>query len=228
VTAIEVTPGQHVAENQVLVRLHDTEQANKMRGLDAEFERKLVAYLQTPADPTVRTALSALVAERESARASVDARVIRAPHDGTVREVLVTIGQRIEPGKVVASVAKKDVPEGLAVLAFVPGSDRPRLHLGQLVRLTLPGYRGAEVESRVRAISSDAIGAADARSRYLGDRLGDSVPIQGSVVVVEAELPKTFESDGHVYELHDGMVGNCEVRLESKTVLETTIQGLGR
>src|SRR5262249_13117063 len=121
VTAIEVTPGQTVTENQVLVRLHDTEQANKMRGLDAEFERKLVAYLQTPADPNVRTALSTLVAQRESAKASVDARVIRAPHDGTVREVLVNVGQRIEPGKVVASVARKDVAEGLAVLAFVPG-----------------------------------------------------------------------------------------------------------
>jgi multidrug efflux pump subunit AcrA (membrane-fusion protein) len=227
VTSIEVATGQTVAEGQVLIRLHDTEQANKMRGLDAEFERKLVAYLQTPADPSVRSALSALVSQRESARANLDARVIRASHDGIVRDVLVTIGQRVEPGKVVASIARKDAREGLSVLAFLPGGERPRLRSGQLLRMTLPGYRGAAVETRVRAISSDVIGAAEAKARYLADRLGDSVPIAGAVVVVEAELPKEFASEGRSYELHDGMVGRTEVRLESRTVLETAITGVG-
>ncbi|HUS32512.1 MAG TPA: HlyD family efflux transporter periplasmic adaptor subunit [Kofleriaceae bacterium] len=226
VTSVEVAAGQAVKENQVLVRLHDTEQANRMRGLEADFERKLVAYLQSPADPNVRQALSSLVSERESGKANLEARVIRAPHDGIVREVLVNVGQRVDPGKVVVAVARKDVPEGLSALAFLPGGDRPRLHVGQKLRMTLPGYRGATVQGTVRAISSDVIGSADAKARYLGDRLGDSLPISGTVVVVEAQLPKTFEADGQRFDLHDGMVGTSEVQLDSKTVLETAMPGL--
>lgn len=226
VTAIEVGPGDQVAENQVLLRLHDTEQASRMRGLEAEFERKLIAYLQSPADPPVREALTALVSERESAQASLDARVIRAPHAGVVRAIMVGVGQRVEGGRTVISVAREGVPEGLAVVAFLPGADRPRLHKHQPLRLTLPGYRGAVVESKVTAISSEVMGAAEARAKFLGDRLGDSLPITGAVVVVEGMLPATFDADGHRYELHDSMVGRAEVRLESKSVLRTAIPGL--
>jgi multidrug efflux pump subunit AcrA (membrane-fusion protein) len=223
VTSVEVATGQQVTEGQVIVRLHDTEQASKMQGLDAEFERALVAYLKNTSDPALKASLSELVSRRDSAKASLDARAIKAQHDGIVRDVLVSVGERVEAGKVVARVARKDVPEGLSLLAFLPGSDRPRLHAGQLVRMTLPGYRGAEVEATVRGIASAVIGASEAKSRYLADRLGDSVPIQGSVIVIEAELPKTFVSDGRTYELHDGMVGSVEVRLQSKTVLQTAI-----
>lgn len=228
VTSIEVTPGQPITKDQVLLRLHDTDQASRLRGLESEFERKLVAYLQAPADPSVRESLSALVAERDSARASLEARVIRAPHDGVVRTVMVSVGQRVDPGSVVASVARKDVPEGLAVVAFLPGADRPRVHVGQPLRVSLPGYRGAVVASRVNAISAEVLGAAQARAKYLGERLGDSVPIGGTVVVVQGMMPQTFDADGHTYELHDGMVGRAEVQLESKSVLETAIPGLDR
>jgi multidrug efflux pump subunit AcrA (membrane-fusion protein) len=226
VTAVEVKPGEEVTAGQVLVRLHDTEQAGRMKGLEYDFERRLIAYLQTPQDPNVRQALASLVSERESAKANLEARVIRAPHDGVVKDVLVSNGQRVDAGKVVVSIAKKGAPEGLSVIAFVPGGDRPRLHVGQPMRVTLPGYRGAVVESTVRGISADAIGATDAKARYLGDRLGDSISIRGSVVVVEALLPATFTSDDETYELHDGMIGQAEVQLESKTVLETVIPGL--
>jgi hypothetical protein len=226
VTGVEVSVGQKVTSGQALVRLHDTEQAGRMKGLEYDFERRLIAYLQTPQDPNVRQALASLVSERESAKAGLEARVIRAPHDGIVKEVLVTNGQRVDPGKVVVSIAREGAPEGLSVIAFVPGGDRPRLKVGQEMRITLPGYRGAVVETEVRAISNDALGATDAKARYLGDRLGDSVAIRGSVVVVEGTLPKTFESDDQTYELHDGMIGLAEVELESKSVLETAIPGL--
>jgi len=226
VTGIEVSTGQAVVEGQILIRLHDNEQANQMRGLDSEFERKLVAYLQSPTDHAVRESLSGAVSARDKAKASLDARVIRAPHDGVVRDVLVNIGQRVDAGKVVVAVAKKGVPEGLSVLAFVAGSERPRLTVGQSLRLTLPGYRGAKVVSTVRAISSEVIGAPEAKARYLTNSLADSLQIDGTVVVVEAQLPPTFEADGQVYELHDGMVGHAEVQLESKTVLETVVPGL--
>jgi multidrug efflux system membrane fusion protein len=229
VTALEVTRGQVVTEGQALARLHDAEQLGRLRGLETEFERKLVAYLQTPADTAVRQALAQIVSDRESARAGVDAKVIRAPRAGLVKEVLVRNGQRVDAGTTVMSIVEQGTTEGLSVLAFLPGSQRPRLRPRQHLTLTLPGYRGARISTRVLAVSSEVLGANDARSRYLGDRVGESLPIQGTVVVVEAQLPSpTFEADGERYQLHDGMIGTVEIRLGSRSVLETVIPGLAR
>ncbi|HTR56517.1 MAG TPA: HlyD family efflux transporter periplasmic adaptor subunit [Kofleriaceae bacterium] len=229
ISSLEVTRGQHVAANQVLARLHDAEQAGKMRGLESDFEGKLVSYLQTPSNPTVRQALQQVVSERESARASLESRVIRAPHAGVVQEVLVRAGQRVDPGKVVLSLVEDGKSEGLSVLAFLPGSERPRLRAHQHLRMILPGYRSAVIEGEVRAVSAGALGASDARTRYLGERFNDSLPITGSVVVVEAHLASAqFTADNQTYELHDGMIGEAEVELESRSVLETLVPGLNR
>jgi multidrug efflux pump subunit AcrA (membrane-fusion protein) len=227
ITNLAIKTGQAVTKNQVLAILNNTEQAGRLSGIEAEFERKLVSYLQAPGDPSVRQALSALVSERESALAGVRAREIRAPVDGTIKEVLVRNGQRVEGGKMIATIADKNAPEGMMVYAFLPGSDRPRLYPGQRLRLSLPGYRGAYLDMDVRRVSSEVLGAAEAKARFLGDRLGDVLPINGPVVVVDATLSTTtFESDGVRYDLHDGMAGLVEVRLDSKSVLETLIPGV--
>ena len=79
------------------------------------------------------------------------------------------------------------------------------------------------------AVSSQVLGADDARLRYLGERVSASLPVQGTVVVVEAQLASpTFEADGVHYQLHDGMIGTAEIRLASRSVLETMIPGLSR
>jgi len=227
VTSLDVQPNQEVKEGQVLARLYESEQAARLHSLKTELDRKLVAYLQSPTDPTVRQALSALVTERERAEAAVESRVIRAPHAGIVKDVFVHTGQKVDAGKTIASIVDKGAEEGLSVLAFLPGSDRPRLRGKQRLRLSLPSYRDAHFALEVRAISQEVLGASDARERYLGDRLGDSVQLHGTVVVVEAHIPSgKFVSEGETYELHDGMVGVAEVQLASKSVLQTLLPGL--
>lgn len=227
IASVDVARGQRVERGQVLARLHDLEQAGRLRGLDTEFERRLVAYLQSPGDPNVRQALAQIVSQRESAMAGVESRVIRAPTAGVIKEVMVHNGQHVAPGTIVLSIAEPNVAEGVSVLAFLPGHERPRLHAHQMLRLTLPGYRGARIESEVRAISSEVLGANDARARYLGERLGESLPITGTVVVIEARLASPeFEADGRQFQLHDGMVGIAEVQLGARSVLETLIPGL--
>ncbi|HWO18439.1 MAG TPA: HlyD family efflux transporter periplasmic adaptor subunit [Kofleriaceae bacterium] len=226
ITALAVAPDQAVTAGQELARLHDSEQAAILRAQSTEFERKLVAYLQMPGDPTVKQALSALVSARESARARSEARVIRAPHDGVVKSLHVAPGQRVEPGKTILSLVEQGAQEGMSVYAFLPQSDTSQIAAGQRLRFTLPGYRGAYVELRVDAIS-DPMGVADARDRYLGDRFKDSVPIAGQVVVVQARLATpTFSSEGTTYQLHDGMLGVAEVQLESRSVFQTLVPGL--
>jgi biotin carboxyl carrier protein/CheY-like chemotaxis protein len=226
VSSLDAIRGQHVERGQVLARLHDTDQVAQLRTLDTEFESKLVAYLQAPSDPSVKIALGQARSARDSARISVESRLIRAPHAGTVKEVLVRNGQRVEQGTVVATIVADPSTEGLKLIAFLPGGDRPRLRAHQPLRLRLPGYRDAYVTSEVRGIS-EVLGAAEARARFLGDRLGDSLPLTGTVVVVEARLTSSeFESDGEHYQLHDGMVGLTEVQMQSRSLLVSVIPGL--
>ncbi|HET9626750.1 MAG TPA: HlyD family efflux transporter periplasmic adaptor subunit [Kofleriaceae bacterium] len=224
--SLDAVRGQHVERGQVLARLHDAEQVAQLRSLDTEFESKLVAYLQTPSDPAVKLALGQARSARDSARISVESRTIRAPHAGTVKEVLVRNGQRVEQGTVVATIVADPAAEGLKLITFLPGADRPRLRARQPVRLRLPGYRDAYVTSEVRAIS-EVLGAAEARARFLGDRLGDSLPLSGTVVVVEARITSSaFESDGEHFQLHDGMVGIAEIQMQSRSLLVSLIPGL--
>src|SRR6185369_3535113 len=152
---------------------------------------------------------------------------VRAPESGIVKEVLVRNGQRVEPGTVVLSLVQlagePASAEGLKIIAFLPGGDRPRLRAHQPLRLTLPGYRGARLESEVRAIS-EVIGAAEARAQFLSNRLGDSLQLSGPIVVVEARLTSPeFEADGETYQLHDGMIGLAEVQMQSHSLLESVL-----
>jgi hypothetical protein len=134
--------------------------------------------------------------------------------------------QQVESGKTVMSVGDPGGKEGLSVIAFLPGGERPRLRPGQALHLTLPGYRGARISSSLYAVSADVLGAAEAKTKFLGDRLGD-LQIAGTVVVVEGHIDSVqFEADGEKYDLHDGMIGLAEVRLASHSVLETLIPGL--
>jgi hypothetical protein len=226
IASLEVQRGQQVQRDQVLARLHDAEQVGQLKTLETEFESKLVAYLESPADPAVKQALGQIRSARDSARLGVEARTIRAPEAGIVKEVLVRNGQRVEPGTVVLSIAPSTTAEGLKVIAFLPGGERPRLRAHQPLRVTLPGYRGAEITSEVHAIS-EVLGATEARARFLGDRLGDSLPLTGTVVVVEARLTSPeFTADGETFQLHDGMIGLAEVRMQSRSLLESLIPGL--
>jgi CheY-like chemotaxis protein len=223
IASLEVVRGQKVARDQVLARLHDAEQVGQLKTLETEFESKLVAYLQSPADPAVKQALGQIRSARDSARLGVESRTLRAPAAGIVKEVLVRNGQRVEPGTVVLSVVPDASAEGIKVIAFLAGSERPRLRAHPSLRLTLPGYRGAHIASEVRAIS-EVLGAAEARARFLGNRLGDSLPLAGTVVVVEGRLTSpAFEADGETYELHDGMIGLAEVQMQSRSLLESLL-----
>ena len=224
--SLDAVRGQRVERGQVLARLHDAEQVGQLKSLETEFESKLVAYLQSPSDPSVKQALGQIRSARDTARLGVESRTIRAPKAGLVKDVLVRNGQRVEPGTVVLTIVEHDSAEGIKVIAFLPGSERPRLRAHQPMRLTLPGYRGAHLLSEVRAIS-EVLGATEARARFLGERLGDSLPLAGTVVVVEARLTSPeFEADGEKFQLHDGMIGIAEVQMQSRSLLQSLIPGL--
>jgi hypothetical protein len=226
IDSLDVVPGQKVQRGQILARIHDTEQVGQLDTLGTEFEHKLVACLQAPADPQVPQALGEIRSRSDTARLGVEARTIRAPEGGVVKAVLARNGQRVTPGTVVLSMVADTSAEGLQVIAFLPGRERPRLRAEQALRLTLPGYRSVRITSAIHAIS-EVIGASEARARFLGDRLGDSLPLTGAIVVVEARLTSPeFEADGEKFQLYDGMIGVAEVQTQSRPLLQSLMPEL--
>jgi multidrug efflux pump subunit AcrA (membrane-fusion protein)/CheY-like chemotaxis protein len=229
ISSIDVQVGQAVKAGDRLVQLSNADEATQVQQLQTDFEDRLVAYLQNQADRSIQQALGAARNARDTALEKLKLRLVRAPISGVVKEVLVRSGQRVEASKVLMTIAETGAVEGLSLVAFLPGGDRPRLHTRQPLSLTLPGFRGARFSTDVRTISPEVMDAKEAIRKYIGDRAVDSVPIAGTVVVVEAKLASgAFEADGQAYELHDGMLGVAEIQLASHSVLETVIPGLRR
>ena len=63
--------------------------------------------------------------------------------------------------------------------------------------------------------------------RYLGQELGDALPMQGSLVLVRARLPeRTFDFEGERYLYYDGIPGRADVRVRRMRLLELIFPGL--
>jgi len=112
--------------------------------------------------------------------------------------------------------------------AFLPGSDRPRLHAGQKLQVELGGFQKAREKAEIYDVGRDVIGAAEAR-RTLGAEIADGLKLEqnGSYVLVKAKLPSgTFRTRGKIYRYHHGMGAKTEVRVESKRFIVTLLPSL--
>ncbi len=226
ISHLAVRPGQAVRAGDLIARVDDPARARELRELEGNVDRTLVAYLLAPADGGARQNLASAVQARDSARRGDDARGLRAPIDGVVRELLVRQGQRIQAGRSVATMAPTATLDGPTVVAFLPASDRPQLAIGQPMRFTLPGFRDATFDGTIEAVSADVLAGDAAVAQYLGERFVGSVPLAPQVVVVQARLPHAaFVFSGATFELHDGMSGVAEIQLDSEPLLASLLPG---
>lgn len=226
ISTLAVRPGQALRAGDLIARVDDPARARELREVESAVERALVAYLLTPADPAARGALANAILQRDSARRADDARALRAPIDGVVRELLVRQGQRVQAGRSVATMAPTAALDGPTVVAFLPAADRPQLAVGQPLRFTLPGFRDAEFDGTIQAVSADVLAGDAAVAQYLGERFVGSVPLAPQVVVVKAQLPHAaFTFAESRFELHDGMSGLAEVQLDSEPLLKSLLPG---
>lgn len=223
VSSIEVEPNQTVAAGDLLVRLYGAQEAAELERLEREFELGLLNRLRNPADPNIERALGALQARKRLAEARLEERSVRAPRSGVVSDVRVRRGQLLSPGEVILSLHGDD--QELSIVAVFPGHYRPLIQLGMPIRLELQGYRFAYQQLKVDALTDEVFGPLEAR-RLLGPG-GDSIPLDGPVVLVYARLPSaTFESDDRTYDYHDGISGRAEIRVRSERLLATLIPAL--
>ena len=224
VSEVAVARGERVASGQVLIRLHDAQEAAELERIEREIELQLINRLRDPSDAAAERSLLSLRAERELARARVAERELRAPAAGTVEDVRARPGQPVAPGQVLATLAG---PGGeRSVIALLPGEYRPMLKPGMELRLELQGYRYAYQHLSLVEVGSEVVGPAEAR-RYLGEEIADAATLGGPVVLVTARLPSpTFEAEGKTRRFHDGMWGRAEVRVRSERILVALIPAL--
>ena len=67
--------------------------------------------------------------------------------------------------------------------------------------------------SRLTAVGNEVVGPHEVR-RFLGQDVADAVTLQGSQVIVQAQVPaRIFHAEGRWHTYHDGMHGIAEVRV---------------
>lgn len=217
VSSLVVAPQSRVGKGQLLLRLHDAEEAADLKRLDRQLELKLAQRLQAPSDPAVAQDLVSLRAERELVQARLAERELRAPAAGVVSDVRVAPGQLLAIGQPVLSILERaELP---SVVALLPGRYLPQLQPGMRVRLELPGQAYVYQWLTLDSVAGEVIGPAEAR-RLLGPVAGDAVPLEGALAMATAPLASaTFEVAGRTYPFRDGMPTRAEVRVRSERLL---------
>jgi membrane fusion protein (multidrug efflux system) len=224
VSTVEAQPGQHVAEGQILVRFYGAQEAGELARLDREFELQLSKLLREPSDQAARQALTTLRAQRDLAEARLAERALKAPRAGVVSDVRIRPGQKLSPGEIVLSLVGEDAR--FAVVAMLPGHYRPLLRAGMPLRLELDGFRYRYQDVVMEEVGDEVVGPAEVR-RYLGQEVADAISLDGPVILVRASLPgAAFEADGRAYNYFNGMHGNAEVRVRTKSILVSLIPAL--
>jgi membrane fusion protein (multidrug efflux system) len=224
VSEIAVAAGQHVDAGQVLVRFAAPVERADLERIDREFEAQLAKSLRDPADQAARAALTTLRTQRDVAAARVDVLTIRAPKSGVIGDVRIRPGELIETGHIVLTLVGENARA--SVVAMVPAQYRPQLRPGTSMRFEMTGYRFAYQEMTIRSVSTQIIGPNEAK-RYLGDEIGDTVTLNGPLVLVEAApASSTFTVDGQTFSLYHGMSGVAEVRVRTESILLALIPSL--
>jgi biotin carboxyl carrier protein len=224
VGAVEVAPGQRVHAGQVLVRLHEAQEAAELARLDQEFELQLLNRLRDPQDTGAEQALIGLRTQRQLASERLGERTLRAPSGGVASDVRVRPGQYLTAGQQVLSIVRdQDQP---TVVVLLPGEFRPQVRRGMPIRFEIAGYRYAYQKLTVDSVGEEVVGPGEAR-RYLGAEIGDSVQLTGPVVILKARLARpTFQAESRTYRFHNGMHGNAEVEVRREKILFTLVPGL--
>ena len=224
VSRVVVMPGDLVKKGDVLVEFHAAAEEAEYAAAEAEFNNQLRKLMQVPDDLAAREALVSLRARRDLAKTRLSRQGLHAPRTGIVGDVRVHEGQVVEPGMSVIEIA--DEASSGRVTALLPGRYRPYLAPGKRVRFELDGFSRQAQALTITNVSEQVVGPTEA-ARYLGRDVADVFALQGPVVLVEAELPRTSFSDGaRTLAYAHGMAGKAESPVKRERVAYVFIPAL--
>jgi len=224
ITAIAIQPGQRVEAGQRLLSLNDMQEKIELERLRQELHIQQINRLKNPHDPGAQQQLATVRTQVDTAEKRLAERTVFAPGAGIVRDLRIRPQQLVAPGEILLTLVGAD--DVLSVLAIFPGQYRPFLTQGRPVRLELTGFRYAYQRLTLAAVSNEVIGPHEVR-RFLGQDVADAVTLQGSQVIVQAQVPaRTFHAEGRWHTYHDGMHGTAEVRVRSERIVFALVPGL--
>lgn len=161
VTKVEFASGQEVTAGQVLARLYDTDEAAKLRQLEANVKLAEINLHRTRQQLTVqavaqsqadndRATLDAARAALEQQAALLTKRVLKAPFAGRLGISTTNPGQYVNPGDVIVTLQQLDP---ILVDFYLPQQELGRLAVGQAVTITADAFPGQKVQGRISAIN---------------------------------------------------------------------------
>jgi len=220
--------GQKVVVGDLILKLASDKEDADLAAARTAYEKAQAAYEMDAADETARKEIIETQNAFTHAQAAVDQKTIRAKSEGTVSGMHFARGQAVQFGDPICTV----VPEGTApeVWAFMPGSDRPRIHTDMPLQVEISGYQKGREKALIYEVGREITGAASIRAQ-LGPQIADALklPQDGSFVIVKAKLPtRTFKVDHKTYRYFHGLGAKTEVRVDSKRFLVTLLPSLDK
>ena len=223
VTTVDVQTGEAVAAGQRLLTFYNAQEAAQLERVKHEIRLQLLNRLRNPSDQATERALISLQAQREQAETQLAERTVFAPIDAVISDVRTSPGRSVQPGQVLISLSQRGA--GLGIIALLPGHFLPQVRAGMPLRLELSGYKYAYQTLTVESVAEEVIGPTEAQ-RLLGPH-SDTILVEGPVVFAYARIgSRQFESNRQEYDLHDGMSGIAEVRVQQERVLFALVPAL--
>jgi multidrug efflux pump subunit AcrA (membrane-fusion protein) len=212
---------------RTLTELEAAEESAKtaMNTIDALKSAKAAKLLEMQRD--VKTAKAAL----DIAEWNIDQQTITSPVDGVVLDWPTSTGTRVRVNDTIMTVADIRYDQ-LVMRTNVDEEDKTRVHLDQIVHITLYSYPGRVFEGRVKKIYPKADPARrtfEVDVRILEADLDFSAGMTGELAfVVDRKdnalvVPTQAVQAGDVWILRDGKLAKAEVELGLRSIQRTEV-----
>ena len=227
VEKVFIKENEAVKKGDPLIRLNSPQEASQLAASETEWRDAEIQFLFDQTDPQVAKQLKTAATARDHSLATVEARTIRAPRDGVVTNLHVKEGVAVQLGGYILQIT--DENSDIEVLAFLPGTDGPRIRDAMPLQLELEGYTKARAIATITHVQPDVVSGTEA-AKLAGDMLAESVARElqtGTWISVRARLPsRTFKAEHSTYHYHHGMHAKVEVKIRSKPFLVTLLPAL--
>lgn len=208
--------------------------------LALERTRRVRQQIQNRKDlvPSRRLQLDAALknsqAEVELARLNVERSTIRAPFDGRVDQLLVEIGERVQPGIFLISLLDPDLIE---VAIELPVSIRSRVKVGAACTMSLESQPKVCWQGQVNRISPRASETTRSFKVYIDLDNRDQAPrlmpgyfvrarIDGPTLENVILIPRGTIQQDHVFIYNDGRAHQRDIRIERFLEDQGVVTGL--
>lgn len=226
IESMKVKPGTEVKAGDIVATLNSDVERIELDNAVTEYDNVKYAFLFDQTDENARKSLAAAAARVEKAESVMATKVIRAKHSGVIGELKTKDGKGVTPGGPIVSIYEKNATPEL--IAFLPGSDLPRLKLKQVAQVELAGYKRARDMVQVTEVTREVIAGPDVE-RYVGEANMQALKLGAAganYAVIKAKMPGYFTTEKTKRPFYHGMIAKVEVEVQNKPFLATLLPAI--